>query len=362
MMKRMRYLSIILSLAIGCSLLIPPMIGAQPRTHTVVKGDTLWDICEKYYGDSELWPKLWEMNPFVTNPHLLNPGDIITLLEEVPVKKMKVRKEEKKEEEVIPEPTAIKMGIDVSSFINIKSIGYLSLKKFSPWGTIFSADSNKIILAKGDTIFVHFYENKEIKPGDEFTICKSSPRLKHPLTGRALGYIIYFNGRFVIKEQIKSGIYKAEIVDHYRSLHVGDMVIPYQSISPCVQPTPLSRNIVENIAAVRDQKDIIGQFSIVYLDRGFNHGIRRGALFEAVKRRVVPDPTRKHGTVYETREKLVLPDVVLGRLIILESRPDTATAFVLSTQENFKNGDFIKGLTWVEQPEFISSMPTCPIQ
>ena len=358
MMKKMGYLSTILYLAIGCSLLITPVVGAQPRTHTVVKGDTLWDICEKYYGDSELWPQLWEMNPFVTNPHLLNPGDIITLLEEVPVKKKMVPEEEG----VMPGVMPTRIGIDVSSFINVQSIGYLSLEKFSPWGTILTADTKKIVLAKGDTIFVHFYKDRAIKAGDEFTICKTSPRLKHPLSGGVLGNIIYFNGRFVIKEKIETRIYKAEITDNYRSLHVGDMVIPYQPISPCVQPIPLSPDIEENIAAVRDDKELIGQFSVVYIDRGFNHGIRRGALFEAVKRRVIPSPKRKIGTLYATREKLVLPDVVLGTLIILESRPDTATAFVLSSKENFTKGAFIKGLSWVERPEFMSLMPACPLQ
>ena len=57
---------------------------AETYTHIAKKGDTLWSICEKYYGDPELWPKLWQINPFVTNPHLLKPGDTIKLLEDVP--------------------------------------------------------------------------------------------------------------------------------------------------------------------------------------------------------------------------------------------------------------------------------------
>ncbi len=60
---------------------------AQPTYHVVQPGDTLWDICEHYYGDSELWPKLWEMNPFVTNPHLLKPGDKVRLLEGYPLER-----------------------------------------------------------------------------------------------------------------------------------------------------------------------------------------------------------------------------------------------------------------------------------
>ena len=76
----------IIFLILGVFLADPSLIMAQKQTHIVQKGDTLWDICEKYYGDSELWPKLWEMNPFVTNPHLLEPGDVIALLDGVPTR------------------------------------------------------------------------------------------------------------------------------------------------------------------------------------------------------------------------------------------------------------------------------------
>ena len=68
--------------------LLSQTVTAREYTHTVKKGDTLWDICEEYYGDATLWPKLWEMNPFVTNPHLLKPGDLIMLFEQEPEKIM----------------------------------------------------------------------------------------------------------------------------------------------------------------------------------------------------------------------------------------------------------------------------------
>ena len=64
----------------------PPLAGVRTLTHTVEEGDTLWSICEKYYGNPDLWPKLWQINPFVTNPHLLREGDKIQLLEKVPEK------------------------------------------------------------------------------------------------------------------------------------------------------------------------------------------------------------------------------------------------------------------------------------
>jgi LysM repeat protein len=85
-------------------------VNAGPAKHIVQKGDTLWGICEKYYGNPNLWPKLWQMNPFVTNPHLLNPGDIITLLEEEAAKKAEAEKKPPVEPE---KKSPVMQGIDL---------------------------------------------------------------------------------------------------------------------------------------------------------------------------------------------------------------------------------------------------------
>ncbi|MGC9403918.1 LysM peptidoglycan-binding domain-containing protein [Vibrio genomosp. F10] len=51
-----------------------------PKTYTVVKGDTLWDISALYLNSPWLWPKLWRNNPEIDNPHLIYPGDKLTLV------------------------------------------------------------------------------------------------------------------------------------------------------------------------------------------------------------------------------------------------------------------------------------------
>ncbi|WP_254789885.1 LysM peptidoglycan-binding domain-containing protein, partial [Vibrio cholerae] len=50
-----------------------------PTTYTVVKGDTLWDISALYLDSPWLWPRLWQVNPEIDNPHLIYPGDKLTL-------------------------------------------------------------------------------------------------------------------------------------------------------------------------------------------------------------------------------------------------------------------------------------------
>lgn len=53
----------------------------QPQTagsYTVVKGDSLWAICKKFYGDGSLAYKLATANG-VSNPNLIFPGQVLTL-------------------------------------------------------------------------------------------------------------------------------------------------------------------------------------------------------------------------------------------------------------------------------------------
>lgn len=48
------------------------------KTHTVVKGDTLWAICKKYLGDGSKYPEIAKLNG-IKNPHLIYPGQVIKL-------------------------------------------------------------------------------------------------------------------------------------------------------------------------------------------------------------------------------------------------------------------------------------------
>lgn len=71
------------SFVAALALLVLPGIAAAQQaqaTHTVVDGDTLWDLANNYYGDPFEWRRIWDANQAdIQDPNLILPGQVITI-------------------------------------------------------------------------------------------------------------------------------------------------------------------------------------------------------------------------------------------------------------------------------------------
>jgi hypothetical protein len=65
------------------ALALTPSLGVaqgDQRTHTVKKGDTLWDLAQQYLGDPFKWPDIYRLNTAtVQDPNLIYPDQVIII-------------------------------------------------------------------------------------------------------------------------------------------------------------------------------------------------------------------------------------------------------------------------------------------
>ncbi len=79
MFKRFRTVLAVAAFTVGTYAAAAEMVGSHPDTYVVQRGDTLWDISAKFLKKPWLWPEIWQANPQIRNPHLIYPGDVISL-------------------------------------------------------------------------------------------------------------------------------------------------------------------------------------------------------------------------------------------------------------------------------------------
>ena len=80
MIKKIFHLILVTMLASAAMAQDVSVRSDHPDEYVVVKGDTLWDISGKFLEQPWQWPAIWHANPQIENPHLIYPGDRISLV------------------------------------------------------------------------------------------------------------------------------------------------------------------------------------------------------------------------------------------------------------------------------------------
>ncbi len=276
-----RILGIILGTLLGSLTAFAQTVALNPHhpdRYVVVKGDTLWDIAARFLKDPWLWPEIWYQNPDIHNPHLIYPGDVISLVYVNGKPRLKVQRG----------PAVARLSPKARSQSLAQAIPTIPLDAIRPFLTrplvvgehdlerapyvLASADEH-LIAGAGDRIYARGIQDKAHA---RYNLFRAGDAYVDPDTGEVLGYAALYLGeaqvqRFGDPATLAVNASTREIASGDRLLPVTD-----ENTRAHFLPHAPAKDVGGRIIAVMDGVREIGQYQVVVLNRGTREGIEVG--------------------------------------------------------------------------------------
>lgn len=337
----------------GAGVPLSELAPNAPDSHTVVAGDTLWDISQLFLKSPWRWPELWGMNrEQIRNPHLIYPGQILHLV------KVDGRARLQFGQRVgggAGDTVKLRPQMRISALDNsaIPSIPLHLIQAFLTDAVIFDTDAlanaprivatqeGHVLLGKGDLA----YARGDFRGATDFRIFRTSRVLRDPASNEILGYEAPYVGTADLirqgeNRQLANG--KTEIVPATlqislakQEVGVGDRLAPapQRNLERYVPHAP-DRPMTGQIAAIYGEAINAGQNQIVALNRGKRDGVERGHVFALWR-----DGDAAVDKTQDRPQAIKLPDERHGVLFVFEVYERVSYALIISVKEPVKPGD-----------------------
>lgn len=296
-----------------------------PLRYVVKKGDTLWGISQKFLVEPWQWPEVWIVNDQVKNPHLIYPGDVLTLIwrdgrprvqrePELASDRLSPRVRESDLASAIP---AIPLDA-IRDFLRSPRLVTLEQLKQAPY--ILDFVDLHIVGATGNGAYV---KNLKRSHGAALEAVRLGGAYVDPDSNELLGYEAIPVAQAEVREFAEPGT--VMLTKSYRESRSGDYLIK-----------PLSENFDANfyphaprgpfsgrILAVFDGVSQIGQYQVVVLSKGKRNGLEPGHVLDILQAgRSARDP---HGVGY-----VALPETYAGQVMVFKLEDNVSYALVMS--------------------------------
>jgi hypothetical protein len=313
---------------------------AKTYVHVVVKGDTLWDICDSLYQNPWVWPKVWQLNPHITNPHWIYPGTRLRVyyklpkgLAAIPAIASLLEQAAAPSASLAPPPPPPKPP--TLNFAEIDQVGFITPFVPKGLGVILGERRQRELIGAADHVYVRLHETADPEVGKRYFIFKTSDLLSHPVTDKNMGYLNTILGVLEITE-VAEEFAKAVVTSSYQAIAVGNKLMAYKKRSEEIALLDGTEPKEGNIILSRGQSFLIGDRQIVFIDLGEKDDIKAGNRFEVFR-------TPKAEGLFTGKEaKLVLSVEPIGELVVVAVEPETAAAVVTYSLNEFMPGERIK--------------------
>ena len=316
-----------------------PGADSTPDRHVVRKGDSLWSICELYFRDPWRWPKVWALNPEVTNPHWIFPGQTLRIggmTQSVPGATPAEEPGNRSLAAPARLPPSKSMALGNGA---LREVGFVDAQELAFAGTINGSREEKILLASGDQVYIQFAPDKTPKAGQRFTIYQvdSDHPVKDTESSTVLGYLVRIFGDVTIEmlptgsQPIAAGTLHDLVQPVERGYRVGPVFHQFKTIKPRANAVGTTARVV---AAVQPNILIVeGMF--VVLNRGRRHGVEPGNRLRILRQgdgyRRIMDP----GDLDDER----FPPDAVAEVMAVDVRDETSIAWVSGGSRSIRIGD-----------------------
>jgi LysM repeat protein len=327
-----------------------------PDSHTVQRGDTLWDISKMFLKSPWRWPELWGMNlDQIRNPHLIYPGQHLVLVRANGRATLRVADAGSPG---TPPSGTVKLSPRVRSQVlangAISSIPLHLIGPFLNEAVVLNSDElanaarlvatqeGRVMVSKGETAYVR----GDLKGAREFQVFREAKPLLDPTTKEVLGFEAAYVGtaeytrpgedRAIAGSKDTIPVPASVLITGTRQeAGVGDRLTPvaqrdFNAYVPHGPSSPVSGQII----SVYGEALAAGPTQIVAINKGARDGMERGHVLALWRDGAA--------AVDRTGPKAVpikLPDERVGNLFVFRVFERVSYGLIVQSLEPVRRGD-----------------------
>jgi hypothetical protein len=254
----------------------------EPLTavYTVKRGDTLWELCDRYFHNPWDWPRIWSYNPELQNPHWIYPGDQIRMQSATEVAKAG------------PAGPSRQLGNGIRfigrankvkpNTVFLRDQGYIDDEVKDVWGEVNGSPDDQLLLSDGDNAYLEIKAGHDVRVGQDLTVFRP---VQGEMRGDVKGTLVAILGTArVEKWDPESRIARAKLIESLDVIGRGSMIGPMTRRFEIIPPVPNTAEVQGHIAASVYPHVLYGQNQVVFVDRGAQEGLAPGNRLFVVTR------------------------------------------------------------------------------